>query len=121
MRSSQPLLGPNSRRCREDERLLNAVLGPGKRGYIIDTRTMTLAQQAKVSKLRLMQSFIGFQNFFFLFCAHIKWIIGIQARGGGFEVEMHYPQWRRAHKPIDRRHVLLESLTKFMEGMSSAN
>jgi myotubularin-related protein 9 len=48
MRSSQPLTGPNSKRCKEDERLINSVLGPGKRGYIIDTRTQTLAQAAKV-------------------------------------------------------------------------
>nr|CAD7396809.1 unnamed protein product [Timema cristinae] len=48
MRSSQPMTGPNSKRCKEDERLINSVLGPGKRGYIIDTRTQTLAQTAKV-------------------------------------------------------------------------
>lgn len=48
LRSGQPLVGPAGRRCKEDERLINAVLGPGKRGYIIDTRTQTLAQTAKV-------------------------------------------------------------------------
>jgi myotubularin-related protein 9 len=42
------MTGPNSKRCKEDERLINSVLGPGKRGYIIDTRTQTLAQTAKV-------------------------------------------------------------------------
>ncbi|KDR15085.1 Myotubularin-related protein 9 [Zootermopsis nevadensis] len=84
MRSSQPLTGPNSKRCKEDERLINSVLGPGKRGYIIDTRTQTLAQTAK-------------------------------SRGGGFEVEMYYPQWRRINKPIDRHHVLLDSLAKLIE------
>lgn len=41
MRSSQPLVGPSNKRCKEDERLLNAVLGIGKRGFIIDTRTQT--------------------------------------------------------------------------------
>lgn len=51
MRGSQPMTGPNSKRCKEDERLINSVLGPGKRGYIIDTRTQTLAQTAKVSYL----------------------------------------------------------------------
>lgn len=39
MRSSQPLVGPSNKRCKEDERLLNAVLGIGKRGFIIDTRS----------------------------------------------------------------------------------
>lgn len=38
MRSSQPLSGPNVKRCREDEKLLNSVLKTGMRGYIIDTR-----------------------------------------------------------------------------------
>lgn len=42
------MTGPSSKRCKEDERLINSVLGPGKRGYIIDTRTQTLAQTAKV-------------------------------------------------------------------------
>ncbi|KAJ1523594.1 hypothetical protein ONE63_001437 [Megalurothrips usitatus] len=90
LRSSQPLLGPNSRRCKEDEKLLNAVLGPGKRGYIIDTRSTNLAQAAK-------------------------------ARGGGYETEVNYPQWRRSHKPIDRRHVLLESLTKLIEACNDTS
>lgn len=49
MRSSQPLTGPNSKRCKEDERLINSVLGHNKKGYVIDTRTATLAQAAKVN------------------------------------------------------------------------
>ena len=85
MRSSQPLTGPNSKRCKEDEKLLNSLLGPGKRGYIIDTRTQNSAQTAK-------------------------------SKGGGFEHEMFYPQWRRIHRPIDRHHILLEGLTKLIEG-----
>lgn len=47
MRSSQPMVGPNSKRCKEDERMINAVLGQGKRGYIIETRAPNLAQLAK--------------------------------------------------------------------------
>ncbi|KAK5880244.1 hypothetical protein CesoFtcFv8_023292 [Champsocephalus esox] len=47
MRSGQPLTGTNGRRCKEDEKLINATLRPGKRGYIIDTRTINVAQQAK--------------------------------------------------------------------------
>uniref|UniRef100_A0A1B6CT32 Myotubularin phosphatase domain-containing protein n=1 Tax=Clastoptera arizonana TaxID=38151 RepID=A0A1B6CT32_9HEMI len=89
MRSSQPLTGPNSKRCKEDERLINSVLGPGKRGYIIDTRTQAIAQTAK-------------------------------SRGGGFEVEIHYPQWRRLHKPIERYPALLDSLTKLIEACSDS-
>ncbi|KAK2146123.1 hypothetical protein LSH36_631g02047 [Paralvinella palmiformis] len=46
LRSSQPLTGPNGKRCREDEKLVNAVLGIGRRGYIIDTRSLTQAKLA---------------------------------------------------------------------------
>ncbi|TKS76058.1 Myotubularin-related protein 9 [Collichthys lucidus] len=84
MRASQPLTGTNGRRCKEDEKLINATLRPGKRGYIIDTRTINVAQQAK-------------------------------ARGGGFESEANYPQWRRIHKALERSNVLQESLIKLVE------
>ncbi|KAF3423443.1 hypothetical protein E2986_07493 [Frieseomelitta varia] len=46
LRSSQPMCGTN-KRCKEDERLLNAVLGPGRRGYIIDTRSISQAQSSR--------------------------------------------------------------------------
>lgn len=42
--------------------------------------------------------------------------VTLQLRGGGYEPELHYPNWRRVHKPIDRHHVLLDSLTKLMDG-----
>ncbi|XP_008936297.1 PREDICTED: myotubularin-related protein 9, partial [Merops nubicus] len=84
MRSSQPLTGTNGRRCKEDEKLINATLRPGKRGYIIDTRSLAVAQQAR-------------------------------AKGGGFEQEAHYPQWRRIHKCIERFNILQESLIKLVE------
>ncbi|GLG92760.1 GL15069 [Gryllus bimaculatus] len=90
LRSSQPLTGPSGRRCKDDERLINSVLGPGKRGYIIDTRTQALAQAAK-------------------------------SRGGGFETEVHYPQWRRVNKPIDRHSVLLDSLAKLMDACNDTS
>lgn len=84
MRSSQPLVGPSNKRCKEDERLLNAVLGIGKRGYIIDTRSQNIAQVAK-------------------------------NRGFGYEVEVHYPQWRRIQKPVERHQALLDSLSKLVD------
>ncbi|NXW19040.1 MTMR9 protein, partial [Circaetus pectoralis] len=84
MRSSQPLTGTNGRRCKDDEKLINATLRPGKRGYIIDTRSLNVAQQAR-------------------------------AKGGGFEQEAHYPQWRRIHKCIERFNILQESLIKLVE------
>lgn len=84
MRSSQPLTGTNGRRCKEDEKLINATLRPGKRGYIIDTRSLNVAQQAR-------------------------------AKGGGFEQEAYYPQWRRIHKSIERFNILQESMIKLVE------
>ncbi|XP_037078968.1 myotubularin-related protein 9-like isoform X2 [Pollicipes pollicipes] len=90
LRSSQPMTG-NQRRCREDEKLINAALGSGgQKGYIIDTRTQNLALTAK-------------------------------NRGGGFEPESHYPQWRRVHKPIDRHAAQLDSLQRLVEGLNDQN
>ncbi|KAG8123014.1 hypothetical protein E2320_018396 [Naja naja] len=74
----------NGRRCKEDEKLINSTLRAGKRGYIIDTRSLNVAQQAR-------------------------------AKGGGFEQEVHYPQWRRIHKSIERYNILQESLIKLVE------
>ncbi|XP_063863247.1 myotubularin-related protein 9-like isoform X1 [Scylla paramamosain] len=99
LRSGQPLITANGKRCKEDERLLNSVLAREKRGYIIDTRTQNLAQSAK----NLAQS------------------AKVQLRGGGYEPELHYPNWRRVHKPIDRHHMLLDSLTKLMDGVNDTN
>ncbi|XP_072356385.1 myotubularin-related protein 9-like isoform X3 [Scyliorhinus torazame] len=48
MRSSQPLTGANGKRCKEDEHFLAAVIQPDKKGYIIDTRSIQAAHQAKV-------------------------------------------------------------------------
>lgn len=47
LRSSQPLLNNNSRRCRSDEKILNTVLGPSKKGYIVDTRSANYTNQCK--------------------------------------------------------------------------
>lgn len=49
MRSSQPLLGANRKRCKEDELLLQAVIEGSDKGYIIDTRSMQQAQQARMT------------------------------------------------------------------------
>ncbi|KAM9116380.1 myotubularin-related protein 9-like isoform 3-T3 [Pangshura tecta] len=48
LRSSQPLIGPNRKRCQEDELLLSAVLDGGERGFIIDTRSAQAAKQARM-------------------------------------------------------------------------
>ncbi|GFQ68442.1 myotubularin-related protein 9, partial [Trichonephila clavata] len=90
LRSSQPMIGANNRRCKEDERLLNVVLGSGKKGYIIDTRSQNIALLART-------------------------------KGGGFEPDVHYPLWKRMHKPIDRYFNLLESLTKMIDACNETN
>lgn len=56
LRSGQPLITANGKRCKEDERLLNSVLAREKRGYIIDTRTQNLAQSAKVRHILCSQA-----------------------------------------------------------------
>lgn len=90
LRSSQPMTGGNSKRCKEDEKLLNAALAVGRRGYIIDTRSYSTAMAAK-------------------------------SKGGGFEIESHYPQWRRVHKPLEKYNTLQESLTKLIEACKDSN
>ncbi|XP_053942526.1 myotubularin-related protein 9-like isoform X2 [Cuculus canorus] len=49
LRSSQPLTGPNRKRCLEDELLLGTVLDEGERGFIIDTRSAQAAKQARMT------------------------------------------------------------------------
>jgi myotubularin-related protein 9 len=90
MRSSQPLTGPNGKRCKEDERLVNSVMGMGKRGYIVDTRAQSVAKMA-------------------------------QSKGGGYELEVHYPQWRRIHQPVERRQSFHDSLIKMIEACNDSN
>lgn len=89
LRSSQPMVGSGNRRSRADERMLNVVLGMNKKGYIVDTRTINLANQCK-------------------------------AKGGGYEPDAHYPQWKRIHKTLDKisncNGALIDSFSKLMEG-----
>ncbi|XP_036112124.1 myotubularin-related protein 9-like isoform X3 [Molossus molossus] len=74
LRSSQPLTGPQKRRCAEDEELLRAVLAaarPGAQGFIVDTRSAQTAKQARMT-------------------------------GGGTESKAAYPGWKRLHRPLER-------------------
>lgn len=47
LRSSQPLLSNSNKRSRADEKILTAILGPHKKGYIIDTRSPGLIGHCK--------------------------------------------------------------------------
>ncbi|XP_053254967.1 myotubularin-related protein 9-like isoform X3 [Podarcis raffonei] len=48
LRSSQPLVGPNRKRCQKDELLLHAVLAGGDRGFVLETRSAQAAKQARM-------------------------------------------------------------------------
>ncbi|XP_045855756.1 myotubularin-related protein 9-like isoform X2 [Meles meles] len=87
LRSSQPLTGPQKRRCAEDEELLRAVLAgarPGAPGFILDTRSAQAAKQARVT-------------------------------GGGTEAKAAYPGWKRLHRPLERGRPLQESFVWLVE------
>ncbi|XP_077006602.1 myotubularin-related protein 9-like isoform X2 [Tamandua tetradactyla] len=87
LRSSQPLTGPQKRRCREDELLLRAVLAgarPEARGFILDTRSAQEAKQARIT-------------------------------GGGTEAKAAYPGWKRLHRPLERGRPLQESFVCLVE------
>lgn len=92
LRCSQPLTGPNGKRCREDELMVNSVLGSGRRlrGYILDTRPLNVTKLAT-------------------------------SKGGGVEPEAYYPQWRRVNQSIERPSVLQESLIKLIEACFDVN
>ena len=51
------MVGTNSKRCKEDEKLINTVLGSGKRGYIIETRTQNLAQLARTKGCDILTNY----------------------------------------------------------------
>lgn len=88
LRSGEPLVGTSNRRSKEDERLLKASLTTGKRGFIIDVRSASQAQQGRT-------------------------------RGGGVEIEAHYPHWRRVHCALEHKlSVLQDSLVKLLDSCS---
>ena len=60
MRSSQPMVGQTNSRCKEDEQLLNCVLGQGRRGYIVDTRSLSVARMAQSKGSRLLTAVLTF-------------------------------------------------------------
>ncbi|XP_035937718.2 LOW QUALITY PROTEIN: myotubularin-related protein 9-like [Halichoerus grypus] len=87
LRSSQPLTGPQKRRCAENEELLRAVRAgfrPGARGFVLDTRSAQAAKQARVT-------------------------------GGGTEAKAAYPGWKRRHRPLERGWPLQESFVRLVE------
>jgi len=68
LRCSQPNTGPNGRRCREDEQMVNDVLSGGKRirGYILDTRSVNIAKLATAKGFNII-----FEHFVLLDVCHM--------------------------------------------------
>ena len=101
IRSAQPLVGSNVRRCKEDEALVNAMLTQRhKKGWILDTRHPNIVKNAQnrgTYLTRVLQS------------THFS-------KGGGGEPEQHYALWRRLHRHLDKHNVLQESFIKLMDG-----
>jgi myotubularin-related protein 9 len=92
LRSSQPLTGPSgNRRCKEDERFLNAALPRNsRRGYVVDTR-------------------------------HPQGVKAAQAKGGGIEPEAHYPQWKKIHCGLERPGMMMDAYSKMVEACNDSS
>ncbi|CAF1533988.1 unnamed protein product [Adineta ricciae] len=85
IRSSQPLVGPSVRRCKEDESVVNAMLTQrNKKGWILDTRHPNIIKSA-------------------------------QSKGGGCEPDQYYALWRRLNWNLEKHNLLQESFMKLMD------
>eukprot|EP00794_Sanderia_malayensis_P012002 gene12002-13241_t len=85
LRSSQPLCGPQGKRCKEDERILNLIQQLHvKKGFIYDTRSSSTISTHK-------------------------------SKGGGAESESKYAQWKKVILGIDRYSTLPDSIAKLYE------
>lgn len=68
MRCSQPLTGTSGKRCKDDEKLVNAVLGIGRRGYIVDTRSQSVAKAEQKLGILLLIKFYGWLDLNIYIC-----------------------------------------------------
>uniref|UniRef100_A0A4W5LU65 phosphatidylinositol-3,5-bisphosphate 3-phosphatase n=1 Tax=Hucho hucho TaxID=62062 RepID=A0A4W5LU65_9TELE len=87
VRSSQPLVGPSDRRCKEDERYLQAIMDANAQSHkltIFDARHSSVADSNK-------------------------------AKDGGYESESFYPNVELKFLEIPNIHVMRESLRKLKE------
>lgn len=57
MRCAQPLIGSQNKRCKADEKLLNSVLGPNKKGFIFDLRSPALVTLQKGKGMIMINNF----------------------------------------------------------------
>ena len=70
LRCSQPSTGATGRRCREDEMMVNSVVGIGRRGYILDTRSPSVVKVA-TSKGTLLSRIVNRHQWFTSRCSFI--------------------------------------------------
>uniref|UniRef100_A0A4W5LK50 Myotubularin related protein 1a n=1 Tax=Hucho hucho TaxID=62062 RepID=A0A4W5LK50_9TELE len=87
VRSSQPLVGPSDRRCKEDERYLQTIMDANAQSHkltIFDARQSSMADNNK-------------------------------AKDGGYESESFYPNVELNFLEIPNIHVMRESLRKLKE------
>lgn len=85
VRCSQPLVGLEMTRCKEDEALVNAMLTQRyKNGWILDTRHPSIIKSA-------------------------------QSRGGGSESEQVYGLWKCLQRHLEKNIILQDSFMKLME------
>uniref|UniRef100_A0AAY5L3E1 phosphatidylinositol-3,5-bisphosphate 3-phosphatase n=1 Tax=Esox lucius TaxID=8010 RepID=A0AAY5L3E1_ESOLU len=87
VRSSQPLVGPSDRRCKEDERYLQTIMDAN-------------AQSHKLAVFDARQSSVADTN---------------KAKDGGYESESFYPNVELNFLEIPNIHVMRESLRKLKE------
>ncbi|CAB1345534.1 unnamed protein product [Coregonus sp. 'balchen'] len=87
VRSSQPLVGPSDRRCKEDERYLQTIMDAN-------------AQSHKLTIFDARQSSVADNN---------------KAKDGGYESESFYPNVELNFLEIPNIHVMRESLRKLKE------
>uniref|UniRef100_A0A8D0DZP6 phosphatidylinositol-3,5-bisphosphate 3-phosphatase n=1 Tax=Salvator merianae TaxID=96440 RepID=A0A8D0DZP6_SALMN len=88
-RCSQPLVGPNDKRCKEDEKYLQTIMDAN-------------AQSHKLFIFDARQSGVAVTN---------------KAKGGGYECESAYPNVELIFLEIPNIHVMRESLRKLKEAV----
>nr|XP_004668984.1 myotubularin-related protein 1 isoform X5 [Jaculus jaculus] len=86
-RCSQPLVGPNDKRCKEDEKYLQTIMDAN-------------AQSHKLTIFDARQNSVADTN---------------KAKGGGYESESNYPNAELVFLEIHNIHVMRESLRKLKE------
>lgn len=85
LRSSQPLNGNNNKKSKEDQKLMSLYLT----GFTTKGIIIDTRQSASAMSQR--------------------------GRGGGYETEAHYPQWKRIPQNMDHPYTLSDSLSRLYE------